>query len=109
MDSVPPIQAGVLTSSLDYVEFLLDNLRIAFALENIQRVTRAVTVAPVFGPARWGVIAVHGVMPVVRHSRAARPSLLADARPSDYTMIVADQVASTVRRSRNPRFLWGRP
>lgn len=86
-----------------YVEFLLDSLHIAFALDDIRRVVRAVAVTRVPGASHcvMGVINVHGeVIPLFdtrvllgQPSRAVRASdHILIARGSQPRAFVADQV-----------------
>lgn len=74
---------------MSYVEFSLDALRIAFALEDIQRVVRAVAVTPVPGasPCVLGVIDVHGAVMPVFDTRVLLGLPRKPLRTSDHIMI----------------------
>jgi purine-binding chemotaxis protein CheW len=76
-------------SSSKFIAFTLDSTRIAFALDDIDRVIRAVAVTPVPGasPCVMGVINIHGTVTPLFDTRALLGLPSRPLRPSDHIMI----------------------
>ncbi len=72
-----------------FVEFVLDTVHFAFALEDVQRVIRAVAVTPVPGAGRcvMGAIDLHGTIVPVFDTRALLGLESRTLQPSDHFMI----------------------
>jgi purine-binding chemotaxis protein CheW len=76
-------------SSSHFLAFTLDSTRIAFALDDIERVIRAVAVTPVPGasPCVMGVIDVHGTVTTLFDTRALLGMPSRPLRTTDHIMI----------------------